>query len=50
MKSVLERTVISPEISQKRLKPLSPEEIYSLTGKEVTTTDNGNGTDGTQNN
>ena len=39
MKSVLERTVISPEISQKRLKPLSPEEIYSLTGKEVTTTD-----------
>ena len=50
MKQVLERTVIPPEISQRYNKALSPEEIYSLTGKEVTTTDNGNGTDGTQNN
>lgn len=39
MKRVLERTVIPPEISQKYIKPLSPEEIHSLTGKEVTTTD-----------
>ena len=39
MKQVFERTVIPPEISRRYNKVLSPEEIYSLTGKEVTTTD-----------